>query len=165
MIIESTLTRQEFVRHALTRHFRRPTFYLYSFVCAVLTAYAFLQDDPLALLLIAAWLPLIVYSIGGWIRITRQGRDESLPLYLPTRYEFSKSGLELSSRQGRSKIPWEEIRAWRKMVGVYEISLTNGQLLVLSERAVPPRQRKAFEQMLSKQIKPKPEPGPFDTAN
>jgi hypothetical protein len=162
MIIESTLTRQEFVRHALTRHFRRPTFYLYTFVCAVLTAYAFLQEEPLTLLLVAAWLPLLVYSVGGWIRITRQGRDTSLPLYLPTRYEFSKSGLELSSRQGRSRFAWDDIRAWRKVVGVYELSLTNGQLLVLSERAVPPRQLRAFEELLSRQIRPKPEPGVFD---
>jgi hypothetical protein len=162
MIIESTLTRQEFVRHALTRHFRRPTFYLYAFVCAVLTAYAFLQEQPLTLLLLAAWLPLLVYGIGGWIRITRQGRDASLPLYLPTRYEFSKGGVELSSRQGRSKFAWDEIRAWRKQVGVYELSLTNGQILVLSERAVPPRQLRAFEELLTRQIKPRPEAGVFD---
>jgi hypothetical protein len=162
MIIESTLTRQEFVRHALTRHFRRPAFYLYTFVCAVLTAYAFLQEEPLTLLLVAAWLPLLVYGASGWVRITRQGRDTSLPLYLPTRYEFSRGGLELSSRQGRSKFAWDDIRAWRKVVGVYELSLTNGQLLVLSERAVPPRQLRAFEELLSKQIKPKPEAGVFD---
>lgn len=163
MIIESTLTRREFVRHALTRHFRRPAFYLYAFVCAVLTAYAFFQESPLTLLLLAAWLPLLVYAVGGWVTITRKGRDESLPLYLPTRYEFSKSGVELSSRQGRSTFAWGDIRAWRKVVGLYELSLTNGQLLVLSERAVPPRQVGAFEQLLSQQIKPKPEAGVFDT--
>jgi hypothetical protein len=162
MIIESTLTRQEFVRHALTRHFRRPAFYLYTFVCAVLTAYAFLQEDPLTLLLVAAWLPLLVYGVSGWIRITRQGRDASLPLYLPTRYEFSRGGVELSSRQGRSKFAWDDFRAWRKQVGVYELTLTNGQLLVLSEQAVPPRQIRAFEELLTKQIKPKPEAGVFD---
>jgi hypothetical protein len=162
MIIESTLTRQEFVRHALTRHFRRPAFYLYTVVCAVLTAYAFLQENPLTLLLVAAWLPLLVYGVSGWIRITRQGRDANLPLYLPTRYEFSKGGVELSSRQGRSKLPWDDFRAWRKQVGVYELTLTNGQVLVLSERAVPPRQIRAFEELLNKQIKPKPEAGVFD---
>jgi len=45
MIIESARTPQELVRHALTRHFRRPAFYLYSFVCAELTTYAFLHAN------------------------------------------------------------------------------------------------------------------------
>ena len=101
MIIESTLTPQKFVRHALTRHFRRPAFYLYAFVCAVLTTYAFLQDDPLALLLAAAWVPLLVYAAGGWLSITRRSRDKGLPLYLPTRYEFSKGRGNIYSSQAR----------------------------------------------------------------
>lgn len=162
MIIESTLTPQEFVRHALTRHFRRPAFYLYAFVCAVLTTYAFFQPEPSTLLLIAAWVPVLVYAIGGWVMITRRSRDTSLPLYLPTRYEFTKGGVELSSRQGRSKFAWTDFRAWRKVVGIYELSLTNGQLLVITQRAVPPRQMNAFEELLTKQITPRPEAGVFD---
>jgi len=162
MIIESTLLPQEFVRHALTRHFRRPAFYLYAFVCAVLTTYAFLQDDPLTILLAAAWIPVLVYAVGGWISITRRSKDASLPLYLPTRYEFGKTGIELSSRQGRTKFAWSEFRAWRKVVGLYELSLTNGQLLVISSRAVSPRQIGAFEELLNRQITPKPERGVFD---
>ena len=163
MIIESALLPQEFVRHALTRHFRRPAFYLYSFVCAVLTTYAFLQDDPLMLLLAAAWIPLLVYAIGGWVQISRRSRDANLPLYLPTRYEFTKSGIELSSRQGRTKFAWGDFRAWRKVVGVYELSLTNGQLLVFTGRAVPHRQTGALEELLTRQITPKPEAGVFDS--
>ncbi len=162
MIIESTLTPQEFVRHALTRHFRRPAFYLYSFVCAVLTTYAFLQANPLALLLAAAWVPLLVYAAGGWVSITRRSRDKELPLYLPTRYEFTKGGVELSSRQGRSSFAWGDFRAWRKVVGLYELSLANGQLLVITQRAVPPRQSAPLEELLTRQIKPRPEAGVFD---
>lgn len=162
MIIESTLSRQEFVRHALTRHFRRPAFYIYAFVCAVLTTYAFFQADPSNLILLAAWLPVLVYAIGGWLTITRRSRDEGLPLYLPTRYEFTKGGVELSSRQGRDKFAWGDFRAWRKVVGLYELSLANGQLLVITQRAVPPRQVGAFEELLTRQIMPKPERGVFD---
>jgi hypothetical protein len=162
MIIESTLNRQEFTRHALTRYFRRPVFYVYAFVCAVLTAYAFFQEEPSTLLLAAAWLPVLVYSVGGWVNIARRSRDESLPLYQPTRYEFGKGGVELSSRQGRSSFSWSDFRAWRKVVGLYELSLTNGQILVISQRAVPPRQIDGFEQLLTKQITPRPEAGVFD---
>lgn len=162
MIIESTVSRQEFIRHALTRHFRRPAFYLFVFVCAVLTAYGFLTPDAPSIIYLAAWLPLLVYAVGGWIALTRRARDASLPIYLPTRYEFGKTGVELSSRQGRSRFNWDDFRAWRKVVGLYELALTNGQLLIISARAVPPRQVASFEQLLARQIRPKPEVGVFD---
>lgn len=162
MIIESALTRQEFIRHALTRHFGRPTFYVFAFVAAVLTAYAFLADDAPTILYLAAWLPLLVYAVGGWITISRQSRNQSLPLYLPTRYELTRKGIELSSRQGRSEFAWTDFRAWRKVVGLYELALTNGQLLVITQRAVPPRQVGSFEELLRKQIQPRPEVGVFD---
>lgn len=162
MIIESALTKQEFVRHALTRHFRRPAFYLYAFVAAVLTTIAFLQDEPSTLLLAAAWLPILIYGVGGWVQITRRSRDASLPLYLPTRYEFGKSGVEISSRQGRSTFSWADFRGWRKVVGLYELALANGQLLVFSQRAVAPRQVAALEELLTRQIKPGAEHGVFD---
>jgi hypothetical protein len=163
MIIESTLSRQEFTRHALTRHFRRPGFYVYAFVAAVLSAYAFFQASAPPLLLVAAWLPLLVYAVGGWVSITRRSRDESLPIYLPTRYEIRPGGIEVSSRQGRSALPWEGFRAWGKVSGLYELSLTTGQLLVISARALSQKQAHELEQTLSKRIKPKPEPGVFDT--
>jgi hypothetical protein len=162
MIFESTLTRQEFTRHALTRHFRRPVFYVFVTVCALLTAYGVLTPEAPWLVYLAAWLPLLVYGIGGWIMVTRRARDESLPLYLPTRYEFTKGGVELSSRQGRSSFTWADFRAWRKVTGLYELGLTNGQLLVISAQAVPPRQIAGFEELLNKQIQPKPEIGVFD---
>ncbi|MFV9505281.1 MAG: YcxB family protein [Oscillochloridaceae bacterium umkhey_bin13] len=162
MIIESTLNRQEFIRHALTRHFRRPTFYIFAFVAAVLTAYAFLIDDAPNIIYLAAWLPVLMHTIVGLITITRQSGDKNLPLYLPTRYELTRKGIELSSRQGRTELSWADFRAWRKVVGVYELALTNGQLLVITQRAVPPRQTAAFEELLTKQITPQAEAGVFD---
>lgn len=163
MIIESTISRREFIRHALARHFRRPSFYLYAFVAAVLTAYGFWAPDAPTFLYVAAWLPLLVYGAGGWISISRRSRDESLPLYLPTRYEFTKRGIEVSSRQGRSAFKWDEFRAWRKTEGVYELTLRSGQLLIISQRAVSHRQVAPLEEMLRAQITPQPEPGVFDT--
>jgi len=162
MIIESTLSRQEFTRHALTRHFSRPGFYLYAFVAAVLSAYAFFQPDPPPLLLVAAWLPLLVYAGGGWVAITRRSRDENLPVYLPTRYELRPAGVELSTKQGRAEFGWGNFRSWRKVAGVYELALTSGQLLVISGRGLSAREVRSLEQTLAERIKPKPEPGVFD---
>ncbi len=163
MVIESTISRKEFLRHALSRYFRRPGFYLYAFVAATLTAYGFFAPNAPTLLYLAAWLPLLVYAIVGWIIITRRSRDTSLPIYLPTRYEFDKRGVEMSSRQGRSTFAWDEFRAWRKAEGVYELTLRTGQVLIITQRALSPRQASALEELLKKQITPRPEPGVFDT--
>ncbi len=159
---ESALTRQEFVRHALSRHFRRPMFYIFAFVAAVLTAYAFMSETAPAILYLAAWLPLLIYAVTGWISLSRQSRDNQLSIYQTTLYTFSQRGIELNSRQGRSTIRWPEIQNWRKVIGIYELVLTNGQVMVIAQRAVPPRQLKSFEDLLKQQIQPKPESGIFD---
>ncbi len=162
MNIESTLSRKEFSQHALYRHFRRPGFYIYASVCAVLTAYAMFQSDPSSILLLAAWVPFLVYSIAGWIIINRRSRDETLPVYLPTRYNLGKQGIEISSRKVRSEVPWDQFRSWRKISGVYELTLTNNQILVIAQRAISARQARQFEELLKTNIQPKPEPGVFD---
>lgn len=163
MIIESTISRQEFLRHALSRHFRRPGFYLFAFVAVVITTYTFWEPDVPWFVYIAAWLPVLVYGVTGWVAIARRSRDPNLPIYLPTRYEFGKNGVEVSSRQGRSTLSWDSFRNWRKADGVYELTLRNGQLLIISQRAVSPRQAGALEALLRKHIAPRPEPGVFDS--
>jgi hypothetical protein len=152
MIIESVLNRQEFVRYSLTRHFSRPSFYFYAFVFAALSTYTFITPNARQTLYLAAILPVLAYSLGGWIAVQRRSRDESLPLYLPIRYEFGKEGVEISSRLGRSEVPWRDLRSWRKQVGVYEIAISNGQVLVIAERALAVRQVEQFEELLNKQI-------------
>lgn len=162
MIIESTLSQREFTQHSLARHFQRPIFYVWAFLSAALTAYAIFTPDLPDLLMLAAWLPFLVYIIAGWIIITRRGRDKSLPIYLPTRYELTARGITISSQKGRSELPWGQLRAWRKVGGIYELALTTGQFLIISQRALSNRQIKPFEDMLKANIKPKPEPGIFD---
>jgi hypothetical protein len=162
MIIESTLTRKEFTQHALFRHFRRPGFYIYAFVCAVLTAYAILQDDPATVIILAAWIPFLVYAIAGWVIILQRSRDPNLPVYLPTRYSFDKKGIEIISRQGRSQVAWGDLRSWRKVSAVYELTLTNNQILVIAQRAFTNRQARQAEDLFKTNIQPKPEPGVFD---
>lgn len=94
--------------------------------------------------------------------IHRQSRNRDLPIYQPTRYELGRETLIVSARSGRSEIPWSKVRAWRKLGGVYELQLINGQVLLISARAIGPRQVGAFERMLRNRIEPKPEPGVFD---
>jgi hypothetical protein len=152
MIIESTLNRQEFVRYSLNRHFSRPSFFVYAFIFAALTTYTLVTPGARQALYLAAILPLLAYILGGWIAIVRRSRDKDMPLYLPIRYEFSKHGIETSSRLGRSELPWSDVREWHKTVGVYELSLKNGQMLVITERAFAPQQISQFEELLKKQV-------------
>jgi hypothetical protein len=159
MIIESTLTREEFVRHSLTRHFSRPSFYFYAFVFAALTTYTFITPGARQTLYLAAVLPVLAYSLGGVIAALRRSRDKNMPLYLPIRYEFGPEGVEVSSRLGRTVVNWADIRNWRKVVGVYELAIGNGQLLLISQQAVAPRQVAPFEELLDQRIYPKPKQG------
>ncbi len=163
MIIESTISQQEFVRHALSRYFRRPIFYLFAFVAAVLTAVVIYDPSiPQAPAMLGGWIPFLVYAAVGWITITRQSRNRDLPVYQPTRYELGRETLVVSMRSGRSEIPWSQVRQWRKVGSVYELQLLNGQVLLIAARAIGPRQVGAFERMLRNRIDPKPEPGVFD---
>ncbi|ABY34435.1 MAG TPA: YcxB family protein [Chloroflexus aurantiacus] len=163
MIIESTISQKEFVQHALSRYFRRPIFYVFAFVAAVLTAFVIYDPTiPQAPALLGGWIPFLVYAIVGWITIRRQSRNRDLPIYQPTRYELGRDTLIVSARSGRSTIPWSQVRNWRKLAGVYELQLVNGQVLLISARAISPRQVGTFERMLRNRIEPKPEPGVFD---
>ncbi|WP_322486898.1 YcxB family protein [Chloroflexus sp.] len=163
MIIESTISQREFTRHALSRYFRRPIFYVFAFVAAILTAFVIYDSSiPQVPALLGGWIPFLVYAITGFVLIQRQSRNRDLPMYQPTRYELGRETLIVSARSGRSEIPWSKVRAWRKFGGVYELQLINGQVLLISARAIGPRQVGAFERMLRNRIEPKPEPGVFD---
>ena len=97
MILESTLTRREFTRHALSRHFRRPIFYVFAMLAAIMTAYT--MYDPTAAIipaLAAGWVPFLVYAVVGFVAIPRSTRNPELPVYLPTRYDISSNRLTMS---------------------------------------------------------------------
>jgi hypothetical protein len=163
MIVESTLGRREFTRHALGRHFRRPIFYVYAMLAAVLTAYT-IYDSSVAQLpaLAAGWLPFLVYGIVGFVAIPRRARDPQLPVYQPTRYELSTKGLIMTISGRRSEFSWAEFRSWRKSFAVYELQLKSGQLLLIAQSALGARQVAGFEKLLREAIAPAPEPGVFD---
>ncbi|MEF3273984.1 MAG: YcxB family protein [Chloroflexus sp.] len=163
MIIESTISQKEFVRHALSRYFRRPIFYVFAFVAALLTAFVIYDPTtPQVPALLGGWIPFVIYALTGWFLIYRQSRNRDLPVYQPTRYELGRDTLVVRARSGRSEIPWTQVRSWRKLGGVYELQLLNGQVLLISARAIGPRQVSAFERILRNRIEPKPEPGMFD---
>lgn len=152
MVIQSTLTPEEFRRYELNRHFRRSMFYFYAFIFAVLTVYALTNPTAPIAIYVVAPVPLLAYSIGGWAAIIRRSNDPDLPAFLPMRYELTTSGVRLHTPKGDSSFTWSDFKAWRKALGVYELTLQNGLLLVFSEAAVPQAQVKSLDDLLKKQI-------------
>lgn len=147
---EASLSRQQFIRLAVLRHFQRLNFYLYASLCAMLSAYALLQGAYLVLL--AAWVPFLCYIGFGVFGAWRASTARHAPIFLRTRYVFGPQGVELSTRQGRSQLGWEQFAGWRQLIGCYVLMLKGGSILAIPQDAVPKRQVAAFEQLLSEQI-------------
>lgn len=150
MVIEAQLKRDQFVRLAVLRHFQRTSFYIYSIGCALLTAYG-LVFGPLALLL-AAWVPFLLYIFVGVLGAWRESRLPDRPYFLKTRYEFKPQGVTVSTAQGESDLGWDKIRDWRVLVDCYVLELIWGSILAIPQSDVPQHQREKLETLLSERV-------------
>lgn len=150
MVVETQLPRTAFRQIALIRHFQRVPFYLAASVCAILTALALVQGQPL--LLLVAWPPFLLYILTGVLGVVRASRTPDLPVFLPTRYHIDASGIGIRTAQGESQIPWSSVVSWKLLVGCYVITLESGQVLAIPQRDVLPHRRAAFEQLLREHI-------------
>lgn len=150
MVIETSLSREQFVRLAILRHFQRTTFYIYATLCAGLTAYALVQGT--ALLLLVAWVPFLLYIMVGVIGAWRASRDKASPVFLPTRYEFTPQGVAISTRRGNTNLDWDHFSEWRTMLNCYILVLTGGAILAIPQAAVPPHQTAGFEKLLTDKL-------------
>ncbi|NJM07980.1 YcxB family protein [Candidatus Gracilibacteria bacterium] len=164
MVIESTLSRQEVVRLGLWRYFQRPIFYALAGVAATLNAYAILAEEGTntGIIMLAAWLPFLVFVISGLIIIRRRSQDKSLPQYQKTRFDFNSRGIEIGTREAKSLLDWSDFRGWKKIAGCYVLELANGQIVALSGSAISPHQAKTLESTLQEQLKGGPAKGVFD---
>lgn len=150
MTVETTLTRDLFIRLSILRHIQRKTFYFWAIVCAVLTAFALVQGPML--LLYAAWLPFGLYLAAGIFLAVQGSMNQNQPHFLPTRYEFNSSGVSVSTEQGHSQLGWEHFSGWKKMAHCYVLFLTTGPILAIPQKAVAPTQTGKFEGLLNKHL-------------
>jgi hypothetical protein len=147
MVINAQLKRGQVIRLALLRHFQRPAFYINALAFAGFTAYAFMRG-PLLLMLVG-WLPLTVYIIAGLVIALQAGRGKTRAVLLPTRYEFTNRGVNISNNEGRhSEINWEHIIAWDKVLDTYVLTLENGPILAIPQSDVPRNKTEEFERLL-----------------
>lgn len=152
MVIEARLSKNQFVKLAITRHLQRTTFYFYALTVSAVTAYVILGGD--FILLLVAWLPFMLYIILGVMNAFRSGADESLPIFLPTRYTFGEQGVEVSSSAGQSTVEWSQFSVWKRLARCYVLVLVSGQIIAIPEAAVANQHVKQFETLLRTHIGP-----------
>jgi len=150
MVIKANLSREQFIRLSILRHFQRIHFYIFALAAAGLTAWALLRG-PLIFLL-AGWAPFLVYILIGVIGAIKDGRNEAHPVFLPTRYEFTEKGISISNKEGTSQLEWEHFNGWKMMVKCYVLSLSGGAILAIPQVSVPINQIAKFETLLRKHI-------------
>ena len=150
MLIETQLTKDQFVRVSILRHFQRKQFYFYAVTCALVTVFAVLQQ--IYILLAVAWLPFLLYIGIGVYGAISGGSDPDHPAYLPTKYKFTNSGVTISNVQGESQLSWQHFTHWKVAVNCYIIELKAGSALVIPQSSVAPTKKAKFEAILDKNI-------------
>lgn len=151
MTIEAALSKEQLTRLLFLRHIQRNTFYIYALACAVLTAYS-LVVGPLIVLL-AGWVPFLIYLAFGFLGAKSSGRNENHPALLKTRYEFAKSGVTISNSQGQSVLGWEHFTGWKVIANCYTLTITGDSIIAFPRSDVPKAQLTKFENLLDRNIK------------
>jgi hypothetical protein len=150
MIIETSLSKDQFIRISLLRHFQRISFYFWAITSAILTAYA-LFGGPFILLLVG-WMPFGFYIVSGVVSAYAASRNKDAPFLQRTRYVFTEQGVKISSVMGESQLEWQHFGGWSTMAGCYVLFLTSGAMLAFPQDTVPPHQVNKFETLLRQHI-------------
>jgi len=149
--IETTLSRDQFIRLAVLRHIQRKTFYFYAAIGAAVTAFTIVRGGE-PILFVLAWVPFLFYMLPGILGPYRQSQDMNQPLFQPTRYEFSKQGVTIKSSDNESELEWSQFSEWKTVTQCYVLYLTAGPLLAIPQADVPVTQRVKFEDLLERHI-------------
>ncbi len=150
MLIETQLTKDQFVRISILRHFQRKQFYFYAITCALVTVFAVLQQ--IYILLAVAWLPFLLYIGIGVYGAISSGSNPDHPAYLPTKYKFTNNGVTITNAQGESELSWQYFTHWKVAVNCYLIELKAGSALVIPQSAVAATKKAKFEALLDQNI-------------
>ncbi|GAB4431347.1 MAG: hypothetical protein Kow0031_12470 [Anaerolineae bacterium] len=151
MTIDVQLTKSQFTRLAILYHIQRKQFYFYAITAAVISAVAFIQQ--IYPLLVAVWLPFLMYLAIGIGGAYRDGNKADNPALQPTSYKFTEAGVTVSTAQGSSQLSWGQLSGWSVIAGTYVITLKQGSMLAIPQSAVKTTQVAKFKAMLNKHLK------------
>jgi len=150
MVIEASLTTNQFVRISILRHLHRSHFFFFAATCSIVTAYAIYSDRLIFLLV--AWVPFAIYLAVGIVGIIQSSAANDRPYLLKTRYELSNKGIVVSNERGKSMLEWKHFSDSKLMLGCYVLFLHAGPMLAIPQTAIAPEQVNQFETMLAKYI-------------
>lgn len=151
MTIEVQLTQSQIIRLAILYHIQRKQFYFYAITAAVISTVAIIQQ--IYPLLVAVWLPFLLYLAIGIIGAYRDGSNTDNPALLPTTYTFNDTGVTINAGQDRSQLSWGQLSGWSIIAGTYVITLKQGSMLAIPQSAVKTTQLAKFKGMLNKHLK------------
>jgi hypothetical protein len=150
LVIETELTREQFIQLSVLRHFQRNGFYFTALTSGAVAAYGWFNQS--VLIFFVAWTPLLIYVTYGLVIAWRDSRLREAP-FLRTRYEFSDQGVHVSTSQGAGQLGWRDFAGWRVMADCYVLILSAGSILAIPQRSVPPHKRERLEQMLQTRVR------------
>jgi hypothetical protein len=146
MVIETRLSKDQFIRISVLRHFQRPVFFINAFACAIATVYAIFQG-PWYIFLVG-WAPFMIYIVLGFLTAIREGNQPDHPYQFKTRYEFSSKGIHVSTEAGSNLLEWRRFVSWSMMAGCYVLTLSAGSILAIPQDDIPPHNQNRLEQLL-----------------
>jgi hypothetical protein len=150
MVIETQLTRNQFILLSFWQHISRKTFYFYAATCLVITIWIMLKGD--LHLFLVGWIPLVIYLFFGVITTLRESSVKEHPAYLPTRYEFTPRGVTIKNERSESTLEWNNFDEWRVMVGCYVLMLSGGRMLAIPLSTISRDDARTLEKMLRQHI-------------
>ncbi len=150
MVIESSLTKELFVRLRIWRHIQRKTFYFCALTGAALAAWGYVQGPQFLMWL--GWIPLLIYALPEILVIFKESRAENQPYLQSTRYEFKGKGISIRNTAGHSNLKWSHITHWQVIAGCYVLELLDGSILAIPRSALSATQRPKFEALLNKHL-------------
>lgn len=151
MIIEATLSKDQFIRLSILQHIQRGRFYFYALTCAGVTAYVIFLGGP-NLFLLVAWIPFILYLALGILSAFQDSAAKNNPHLQPIRYRFSSKGVSISSDPNKSNLEWKHFTTWQTVAACYVLTLTDGAILAIPTAALSTEQKPKFEAMLDEYI-------------
>jgi hypothetical protein len=150
MTIESTLSKEAYIKLSTALHFNQLYFHVFLVVAGLVTAYALTTGNyPLAII---AWIPTVSHVGLGLFTIYRTASNQENPHFLPTRYKFDETGVMVGTSKGQAKLKWADIVRWGKIADCYVLFLEEGSLFAIPRKAILHHHVAQFEQMLQEKI-------------
>lgn len=146
MVIKTQLSRDQFMMLSFWQHISRQMFFFFAITCGAVTIYVMLQGG--LHLFLVAWIPLVVYLFMGLVNVLRESSLKDHPVYLPTEYTFSETGVTIANARAESALQWDDFTGWKRMVNCYVLLLPASKMIAIPQPAVAPHQVDRFEKML-----------------